>query len=66
MKTILTISWFQDVPEQHKNELEEHALERAIGMRKEGYIGGELHYEIEKDETIEAYSGWWEYKEIIE
>lgn len=70
-KIQISYNWWDDengkgeIPEQHLGQLEEHAEERIISMRREGYTAGELHCTIcdNEDNEIE-YSGWWEFKYV--
>ena len=57
-----------DIPEKHKEALNEDALERMSQMIKEGYTSGELSTSVrygkdivpeEDEEDGLAYSGWW-------
>ena len=61
-KSKIEFNWWRDddkkIPETHKDELEEHAFDRALEMRKQGFICGELLTEINNVQ----YSGWWEIK----
>ena len=67
MKIQITLEWFQDVPENRKNDLTEAGMDRAHDMMKEGYVGGELHCEWEDSGgEMESYSGWWAVKELEE
>ena len=58
-KIEMTFNWWndddKDVEPDIQEQLENHAEERIIEMRKEGYTSGELNTEI-GDET---YRGWW-------
>lgn len=56
----LTIEWFEEpgneeIPQEHSIELEAHGLDKSREMIVEGFICGELTYEID-DIT---YRGWW-------
>jgi hypothetical protein len=60
-----------DIPEAHKEALEEDAEERIFSMVREGYLMGELTTSVRygKDKVPEedeqdglSYSGWWGYR----
>lgn len=60
-----------EIPEKHKEALEEDAESRIFDMIKEGYFQGELNTSVRygKDEVPEededdglSYSGWWTLK----
>jgi len=64
MKISIVFEWENeglDVPENHKSELIEHALERITEQEKEGFFYGELYCTIEDI----LYDGHWEIKEVI-
>ena len=48
-----------EVKEEHKEMLKEHAEERIAEMRTQGYYMGELICEYEEDGEEFYYSGWW-------
>ncbi len=64
-KTELVFYWYSGddgngtVLEQHKQELDQHALSEIIKKRVDWYTGGELNCEI----NGVYYYGSWEYKE---
>lgn len=66
-KRIITIEWWPtdvqqcpEVKEEHKNELNDNAMERVTEMMAETFICGEL---IAEDVDGINYRGWWELKE---
>jgi hypothetical protein len=64
MKTSIVFDWEYmglEVPENHKSELIEHALERITEQEREGFVYGELHRTIEDIH----YEGHWKIKEVI-
>lgn len=61
MKTTINIVWWADdgsdeVPENHKNQLMEHALKHITPLILDGYISGQLRCEID---DINYYAGSW-------
>lgn len=54
--TTTTFEWFEEVPTEHAEALQEHAQERIAEMTKEGFTSGELNTEVDGAE----YSGWWD------
>lgn len=50
----------EEIPNEHLFKLNNSAEERIQEMKKDGFIEGELHDEI--DEVV--YQGWWRIKDI--
>lgn len=63
-KIEITYHWssfdYTEIPDTHERELKEHAEERVFKMRADGYVEGELYYEIENI----IYSGWWTFNYV--
>ena len=66
MKQTIIANWwcyeYDVIPEGHKNELNDHALERIAKLRKEHYTSGALCFEIDGVD----YNGHWEFRETQE
>jgi hypothetical protein len=60
MKTTITYEWWvggkDDIPERHKNELNEYALYHIHFRIIAGYTSGSLSTEIDNS----RYDGWWD------
>ena len=64
-KQTITFKWWSDeaIPEQFLGLMDEHAIERANAMLKEGYICGELSIDLvcgAHEPMTTTYKGWWE------
>jgi hypothetical protein len=56
----------QDVPQAHKEELEEHARDRICEMWRDGYGSGELLHTLTDDAgKTHGFRGWFTIKEEI-
>lgn len=68
MKQIIVYEWDLDSVgidiAQYYDELQSHALDRANSMIKQGYVYGDLFYEIyDPDNDTELFiDGYWEVK----
>lgn len=63
-------SWHQvgedgpDVPLEDREQLDEHATERANEMIAEGFVEGELNAEEMGPDHDRHYRGWWKKEEL--
>lgn len=69
IKWTLNANWWLEadrsapIPDEHREELEEHALKRISDMMDDGYLAGELNADIAPEGNPDgeeiAYRGWW-------